>query len=565
MSGAAVSATGGTEAISDPRARPETRAVGVRGITPLLVHLVSLVVGVAILGYLDRNTWFFGDDWDFLLDRGLHHPVHSIWFPHGEHWSTLPILLFRAVVSIDGMHTIAPTLAVLLFVHLGICHLLWRISLDAQVDPWMATALVSIFVVLGAGAENLTWDFQIGFVGSVLFGLLAIRVDRLSLGPAGRLVLTWILLVCSLMCSGIGIAMTVAAAADRALRAGWRRAALTAAVPAAVYLIWYAAVGREGLSGDHVTLTSILEIPSYLWTGLSSALGTTLGFGDAGPLLLLALVGWGIRNAYRGRTVQATPLALGGATVILFIVIGLVRSEAGAEQATASRYAYVAIALLLPMIGLALSDLTRGRGRESRSVLYGLLAIALFANLGSLRSSARAQTALDGETRAQVLAAAHVLVDGDRVLDGSPRILYNPNIASETLLGAERAGQLPRSTLLPADIVAAQSRLNISLTPTPVFSQRLISPPLPAHRSCTSAELIPVSVPEGGGSLVLNSTRSLNLGITLHDQRGLAAPRVTVSFPPGHSAVNISASGTTALLQASGAPGFTYCPIAPSA
>jgi hypothetical protein len=565
MSGTAVSATSGTDTVARHHRQSTDRLVAAKGITPLRVHLLSLLVGVAILAAVDRNVWFFGDDWDFLLDRGLHHPIYSIWVPHNEHWSTLPILLFRAVVSIDGMHSVAPTLAVLLIAHLGICHLLWRISLGAGVDPWVATALAAIFVVLGSGAEDLTWDFQMGFVGSVLFGLLAIQADRLALGRGARLGLTWILLVCSLMCSGIGITMTVACTADRALRAGLRRAALTAVVPAAVYLVWYAVVGRTGLKGDHVTLTSILEIPTYLWTGLSSALGTTLGFSAAGPLAVLLLAGWGIRNAVRRRTGQATPLALAGATVILFIVIGLVRTDLGVQEATASRYAYIAIALLLPAIGLALSDLIQGRGRESKPVLYGLLAIVLVANLSSLRTFAQGRTALDAQTKAQVLAAAHVLVDGDRVLQGSPRIFDNPNVTSKLLLHAELAGQLPHSTLLPADIVAAQSKLDISLSETPLFPQRLLSPPLRAHESCTSAELIPVSVPKGGGSIVLESSSSLNLGVTLHARSGLSGPRVTFAFPPGHRAVNISASGTSALLQASAAPGFIYCPIAPQA
>ena len=43
-------------------------------------------------------------------------------------------------------------------------------------DPWVATALALLFALLGAGAEDLAWAFQIGFVSSVLFGLLSMEV-----------------------------------------------------------------------------------------------------------------------------------------------------------------------------------------------------------------------------------------------------------------------------------------------------------------------------------------------------------------------------------------------------
>lgn len=568
MAGAAVSPGSETGTLTVQRAQQAGRRLSVPGeITPLRVHIASLLLGVAFLASVDRNLWFTADDWDFLLLRGLHHPVYSIWYPHNEHWSTLPILVYRAVVSMNGLHSYVPTLAVLLIAHLGICHLLWRISLNARVDPWVATVLTSIFVVLGAGAQNLTWDFQMGFVGSVLFGLLAIQADRLKRAPTTRLVLTWVLLVCSLMCSGIGITMTVACTADRALRRGLRRAALTAVVPAVVYLVWYDRVGKAGLSGDHVTITSLLAIPTYFWTGLSSALGTTFGLAVAGPVLLLILVGWSVRNAYRGQTGQGTAMALAGATVFLFIFIGLVRTDLGAQEATSSRYAYIAIALLLPMIGLALTDLVTERAKGGRPVVYGLLVVVLVANLGSLRTAALAQAAADTQQKVEVIAAAHVFNDGDRILGGGLlRIPYGtgPALYGGLLLRAERAGQLPHMHLTASEIVAAQSRIDISLTPKRLFSRSLVGLPVTGRRPCLSSPLIPVAVPKGGGSLVLASAKELNLGITLHGGDA-TAPRITLPFPQGKWAVNISAGGTTALLQASAEPGFRYCPMATSA
>ena len=54
----------------------------------------------------------------------------------------------------------------------------------AGVGPWIATAAASVFVLFGPGAEDIIWAFQMGFTGSVAFGLAAlILVDHR--GPIG--------------------------------------------------------------------------------------------------------------------------------------------------------------------------------------------------------------------------------------------------------------------------------------------------------------------------------------------------------------------------------------------
>ncbi len=146
------------------------------------VHFVSLLGAFAFWAWLDRGLWFFGDEWDFLITRGLRYgPTNpeSIWFPHNEHWSTLPVLLWRGLFSVFHLSSYWPYIVPVLVAQVGVMHLTWRLCRRAGVTPWVATAAVVLLGFLGAGAEDLTWGFQIGFVGSVLFGLLGLR-------PAGQ-------------------------------------------------------------------------------------------------------------------------------------------------------------------------------------------------------------------------------------------------------------------------------------------------------------------------------------------------------------------------------------------
>ena len=54
--------------------------------------------------------------------------------------------------------------------------LLWRLLLHIGVRPAIATALATVFVLLGAGYENLMWAFQIGFVIFLPFLLIDLVV-----------------------------------------------------------------------------------------------------------------------------------------------------------------------------------------------------------------------------------------------------------------------------------------------------------------------------------------------------------------------------------------------------
>ena len=140
------------------------------------VHWATLVAAVAFWAWLDRDLWFFGDEWDFLVRRGLAYPPasdRSIWYPHNEHWSTLPILLWRGLYSVFHLGSYWPYLVPLFLAQAGVMHLAWRMCRRNGVDPWIATAAVALLGFLGAGAEDLASAFQFTFVASVLFGYAA--------------------------------------------------------------------------------------------------------------------------------------------------------------------------------------------------------------------------------------------------------------------------------------------------------------------------------------------------------------------------------------------------------
>jgi hypothetical protein len=171
---------------------------------------------------LGHYRWFYLDEWDFLAvrDGGS---VNDLLRPHNEHWSTLPILVYRAVARgwPPQLHAV---LALIITLHLTAAVLLRIVMRRAGVSPWIATSAAAVFVLFGAGSVNIWWAFQIGFVASLVLGLTQLlladhdgsidRRDRLGLlaGSAG------------LLCSGVAVTMVLVVGIATLARRNWRAA-----------------------------------------------------------------------------------------------------------------------------------------------------------------------------------------------------------------------------------------------------------------------------------------------------------------------------------------------------
>lgn len=435
------------------------------GATPavIVVHVVTLVVGLVILLWENRHLWFFGDDWDFLVKRGLHHPTLSIWQPHNEHWSTLPILVYRLLFTLFGLHYF-PYIFVAVAAHLVLAHLLWRTCLREGVDCWVATTFAALFVVLGSGAENLTWDFQMTFIGSLVFGYLALEVARRPSSLGVDLAVS-LLLLASLMCSTVGDAMVVAVGLFLVVDRGWRSGLRAIVLPVVCYLLWYGLVGHSAVTSDRVSLTTLLNAPEFIWSGAAAALGNTFGLSSAGAALLVVLLastGYAFPRLYHA---HPAVLGLGFGVGVFYLLVALGRSGSGGSS-DASRYVYVAMALLIPLMATLVS-LVRRPAFEIRVPVIAVLLIVIVANLGFLRNFTASRLTIVQPQKEQILTTASLLAEGLPSLDPTP-ITYSPDLSSTAMRDLVRTGQL---SIVPVsgmqrledeatmDVVAGPSRL----------------------------------------------------------------------------------------------------------
>ncbi len=410
----------------------------------LAVHLATLGVALVILAWINRHQWFILDEWDMLVDRGFRgRSLQGPLEPHNEHWATLPVIVYRALFSVFGVRTYAPYLAVLYVVHLGTAHLLWRVMGRAGVGAWFATPSIAVFTVLGVGWENLTQAFQWCLIASVGFGLAAIliapergRFDR-------RDIWAWVLLVLGLMSSGVGITMVGIAGLVALVRRGWRMAAMVVSVPAGVYLVWFALWGSDAPDKREPLTTALRTVPSYVWHGFTDAVGGVVDNERLGPFLIVALAIAIVATVRPRDPSWVLPLALAVGAVVFLALVTVRRSGLGVDTAGDSRYAYIVIALLLPLAAKVLQSLL-GWSRIGIAV-YVVAAVVLFGiQVRVLNDTASDWAKIEQDARRRTIAAAELLADDVRPITGAaPVPEWAPNLGVRDVRRLDREGQLP--------------------------------------------------------------------------------------------------------------------------
>ncbi len=472
---------------------PAGRPAGVRhgGTVAGAVHLLSLLAGYAGLLLLLRGTWFRGDDFEFLANRVGPAPEIGIWNPHNEHWSTGPILVWRALYDLVGMSSNLPYLAVSVAAHVLAAHALWRLMRRAGVSDWVSTGLAAAFVVLGAGHENITWAFQLGFMGALalgLFALLLLTSDARAAFPAAVA-----LLLVSLTFSGIGVVLVGMGVLYLLALRRWWPAALLGGICASVYLAWYAVVGRIAVQPPHprTTVERVAEAPAWGWRAITSSLEAFFSMPGAGWLLVVAVAGgaaWRLRPGpgERGaRPDRATGLAIAFTGGLLAQVASLAIQRGDISLPETPRYTYVFVALMLPVIGLALTALSTRAGRLVAGLVVIYLAVTQAVVLVAAERDLEAP-----ELQTDVLGMAVLLQADEPVF---PTVLAVD--VDEVSVGtwADRGDLGPLGAVPPQAVSDARALTQVRLVGEPQQGAGTIDPPgdAPAAASCLVTETTP--------------------------------------------------------------------------
>jgi hypothetical protein len=317
-----------------------------------VITFLVIAFSQAVLVWINRRTWFFGDDFAFLTYRYFSATdgewIKAFFYPHNEHFVLFPAMLFSAMQYVFGLKNHLAFMLPVLFLH-GLIQFLIALILKSRCKSnTTAFAAIAAIGFLSPGAENLFWAFQAGFIGSIAIGLLQLVLLDKHQSIGAREYLASFLGIVSIATQGTGITTTFFVLLFLLVRKQYVRSLIVTVPPACVFLTWFVMVGNRGQS-DRPSMETNLDIPVYVFKGLTTSFDAILHVqGSTALVLVLCILGLSRMDSIESRLVLPLCLAIGA--VFFYTLNGISRIQFGVDQATSSRYTYVGVVLLVPIV-----------------------------------------------------------------------------------------------------------------------------------------------------------------------------------------------------------------------
>ncbi len=435
---------------------------------PVLAIVAILVCAGGYLAWLSSDLWFLLDDWAFLLHRKVTLAGdESLLRPHNDHWVTVPILVFRLLFHIVGMHYYLPYAMVTIGLHLAVSALLALMLWRAGVHPWVVVLMTGIVAFLGPGGLTILWDFQMVFVLPTVLALVClVLLDRGEAMPRFP-VAAWLLLAAALMCSGAGVTMVAWVTAYAWLRRGFRQALVVGLPPTLLYVVWFLAYAR-GTSPAPPTPPG--RIVPFVVRGLTNLWDqmTPIPWAGVVVLIVITVVTVVARQHQRLRVFAAASLL---ALFFNFLLLALTRAGWGVSASTSPRYLYVGVLLTLPAVGLTLQVAWERLSayplpRAMVGIALGILVVG--SGIVVLHRAALEQEDLVEGLRGRVVASARLVEKGAPLLNKKAEPRVAPDIDAASLARPGIRSRLPQFDPSRADLLGAAAYLQVAVSEDPL-------------------------------------------------------------------------------------------------
>jgi hypothetical protein len=372
---------------------------------------VLLVGAAALFLSFTRATAPFSDEWLWALQR-RGDSAATFLSPYNGHLSLVPVSIYKALWATVGLASYVPY-RVMVTALVLVCATLVFAYARRRVGDGGALVAGGLILFYGPGWQDILWPFQIGWLGSVAGGLIAlIALDHRSRRAE---IAACLGLVLSLASSGVGAAIAAGLTVDVLARRDRRRRAWIVVGPVVLYAIWWVTEQKAALRAGSASHT-----PQFVAHMLAAGLSGLIGLWHAAPADQAAPVGWRIALVALAalalvggllRRFSLRALVLAGTGVLFAITAGV--NRAGLSPGVDSRYLLiVAVFAVLCVVEMAAG---RSWSPAAGAAITGVAAIICVVNLGPARQAGGFLREQAAKARADIAALA---LSGDAIPPG---------------------------------------------------------------------------------------------------------------------------------------------------
>ena len=393
-----------------------------------VVALVSFVLSL----WINRNTWFLGDDFAILTDRYFAsldgNWSQALLLPHNDHLIALPVLVFIALGHLVGLNNHLVYMLPAIFMHIAILLAIAIILKKRCTSTLTALSAVCCIAFLSAGYEVLMMATNMAHVAPIFLGLYQLILVDHDGDISKRDIVATMLGVIAVLCAGTSIPLIVMIALFLVLQRQYKRAVLIALPPASLWLMWFFRYGtlNHGVKGDtqYTTFNKTEQIAQYVIKGMQGSLEAISHIsGSSTFLIILCFLGL-YKKSIKSQAILM-PFCMAVGSVLFYFITGFSRVTFG--EPVSGRYLYLGAIFIIPLVFIGIESLLEGVAVRQFFTITATVWISAMGIIGFL--AATESSPYTYQARREAIESVRDLVaSGATDLTGAPSPVFDPNL-----------------------------------------------------------------------------------------------------------------------------------------
>ena len=381
--------------------------------------------------WINRTTWFLGDDFAILTNRyfaaASGNWSQALFLPHNDHLIALPVLVFIGLGNIFGLNNHLVYMLPAIFMHIAILFAIAIILRKRCSSTLTALSAVCCVAFMSAGFEVLMMATNMAHVAPIFLGLYQLILVDHDGDIAKRDIVAATLGVIAVLCAGTSIPLIVMIALFLVLQRQFKRAALVAAPPAMLWLMWFVKYGtlNHGLKGDtqFTIFNKTAQIAQYVIKGMQGSLEAISHIsGSSTFLIILCFLGL-YKHSIKSKAILM-PFCMAVGSVMFYFITGFSRVTFGAP--VSSRYVYLGAIFIIPLVFIGIESLLEQVPSRHIFTIAATVWISAMGIIGFLAAIETSPYTYQGRREA-IESVRDFVASGGTGFTGAPSPIFDPN------------------------------------------------------------------------------------------------------------------------------------------